>query len=154
MKLHVALKNMMGFLLGRVCLLFNSECHGLRNLAFSQWSFNLHYSVNIKKIISQYRVMNWKQQSVYLRKVLFLYRQKMELVALFSVCTYELYMCCQTQLKAHKKVMLFITFESFTTICHVNEWRQKLCFLLQWLKSGAPSTKLAELHSCEATSTV
>lgn len=48
MKLHVALKNTMGFLLGCVFLVFNSECHNLHNLAFAQWSFNLHHFVNIK----------------------------------------------------------------------------------------------------------
>lgn len=77
---------------------------------------------------------------------------KKELVVLVSVCTYKLHRCYHTQLKAHKKVMLITIFNSFTKICHVNEWKQELhFFLLQWFQSGAPSMKLAGLHSCETT---
>lgn len=52
----------------------------------------------------------------------------MELVVLFSVCTYELHRCYQTQLKAHEKVMLITTFNSFSKICHGNEWKQSSDF--------------------------
>lgn len=53
---------------------------------------------------------------------------KMELVVLFSVCTYELHRCYQTQLKACEKVMLITTFNSFSKICHGNEWKQSSGF--------------------------
>lgn len=72
--------------------------------------------------------MNWKWQSAGISKVLFPYRFQRWNCSSVLCLHFELHRCYQTQLKAHEKVMLITTFNSFTKICHVNDGKQSSVF--------------------------